>query len=262
MELQATKNAHFVHRGRKGASRASAVPPRFAGTARSHHRHTCHPDGRPHLRTRHRVHHLATDSGKRANGRTRADLLTAATSGVHRQMFAPDDLRREPTLRGLPPGRPFAVPAPSSLSARSPPTPPRSADTTAPAKTHDTRLARQVSISRRLRICLSSGILVQSTHLLMRLGGLLAWNGILGYMADLKYSAIQIKRLIYQLARREDPWLEPWGGNAARRQALPTTGHQTTRCAIRTLYRRACGKVRVWRWLRATTGPCKTLLAR
>ncbi len=49
----------------------------------------------------------------------------------------------------------------------------------------------------------------------------------------------------YQLARREDPWLEPWGGNAARRQALPTTGHQTTRCAIRTLYRRACGKVRV-----------------
>ncbi len=64
------------------------------------------------------------------------------------------------------------------------------------------------------------------------------------------------------VARREDPWLEPWGGNAARRQALPTTGHQTTRCAIRTLYRRACGKVRVWRWLRATTGPCTTLLAR
>ncbi len=67
---------------------------------------------------------------------------------------------------------------------------------------------------------------------------------------------------VYQLARREDPWLEPWGGNAARRQALPTTGHQTTRCAIRTPYRRACGKVRVWRWLRATTGPCTTLLAR
>ncbi len=70
------------------------------------------------------------------------------------------------------------------------------------------------------------------------------------------------RALDYQLARREDPWLEPWGGNAARRQALPTPGHQTTRCAIRTPYRRACGKVRVWRWLRATTGPCTTLLAR
>ncbi len=58
---------------------------------------------------------------------------------------------------------------------------------------------------------------------------------------------------LYQRMWREDPSVHPRGGSAARRQALPTTGHQPTRCAIRTLYRRACGKVRVWRWLRATT---------
>ncbi len=96
-------------------------------------------------------------------------------------------------------------------------------------------------------------------------------RGVLGARYVLYGEWLYAKHTIYysdlphyfmEFARREDPWLEPWGCNAARRQALPTTGHQTTRCAIRTLYRRACGKVRVWRWLRATTGPCTTLLAR
>ncbi len=36
----------------------------------------------------------------------------------------------------------------------------------------------------------------------------------------------------YQRMWREDPAVHPRGGSAARRQALPTPGHQPTRCAI------------------------------
>ena len=36
----------------------------------------------------------------------------------------------------------------------------------------------------------------------------------------------------YQRMWREDPAVHPRGGSAARRQALPTTGHPPTRCAI------------------------------